>query len=163
MSDPQPDIFGDARINPALEEAALLAEDFEGLILEPYHDPVGYPTIGYGHLLSREPGADLTQWAALPDRDAALELLMKDMLRAAASVDRLIDVPLSVEQEAALIDFAFNCGSGNLMASTLRKVINRGEYADAPAQFRRWVFARGRKLAGLVRRREAEAQLWMAG
>ncbi len=153
----------DAGSHPALAEAAFLAESFEGLSLEPYHDPVGYPTIGYGHLLSREPNADLARWAPLSDRDAAFRLLMKDMSRAAGSVDRLIDVPLSVEQEAALIDFAFNCGSGNLMASTLRRVINRGEYGNAPDQFRRWVFARGRMLAGLVRRREAEVRLWLAG
>lgn len=140
-----------------------MAEDFEGFSLAPYHDPVGYPTIGYGHLLSREPHADLARWAPLPDRAAARALLMKDMVRAAASVDRLIHVPLSVPQEAALIDFAFNCGSGNLMASTLRRVVNRGEYGKAPDQFRRWVYARSRRLAGLVRRREAEARLWMTG
>lgn len=163
MSDAQPGMPGGLGIDLALEGAALLSEDFEGLSLALYHDPVGYPTIGYGQLLSRELHVDLSRWPLLPDREAAHFLLMNDMTRAAVSVDRLIKILLPVEQEAALIDFAFNCGSGNRMASTLRRVINRGDYHEAPDQFRRWEFARGRKLAGLVRRREAEAQLWMAG
>ena len=150
-------------MSDALQAAAELAKPFEGLSLEPYHDPVGYPTIGYGHLLSREVGAPLARWDPLPDEEAADDLLDADMGSAAGSVTRLIQVPLTALQAAALIDFAFNCGAGNLQASTLRRVINRGEFDAAPAQFRRWVYARGVKLNGLVRRREAEAQLWMEG
>ena len=48
--------------DPALRIAATVADDFEGLSLTPYHDPVGYPTLGYGHLLSRVPWAPLEQW-----------------------------------------------------------------------------------------------------
>ena len=107
--------------DPALRIAALLADDFEGLSLDPYHDPVGYPTIGYGHLLSREVGADLSRWEPLADRNAAVALLEIDMGKALRSVWRLIPAPLNDNQEAALADFAFNCGSGNLQASTLRR------------------------------------------
>ena len=146
----------------ALDLAAEIAKPFEGLRLQPYHDPVGFPTIGYGHLLSREPYADLSQWEPLADEHAAEELLQRDMAVAVGAVGRLITVPLTAEQEAALIDFAFNCGAGNLQVSTLRRAINRQEYDAAPEQFRRWVYARGRKLAGLVRRRAAEADLWQS-
>ena len=48
-----------------IDLAAEIAKPFEGLSLEPYHDPVGYPTIGYGHLLSRERCADLSQFHPL--------------------------------------------------------------------------------------------------
>ena len=152
----------DAATDPALRIAASIADDFEGLRLEAYHDVVGYPTIGYGRLLSREPWADLALWAPLESREQAFEMLRVDMTRALNSVWRLILLPLNDHQEAALADFAFNCGGGNLQASTLRRVVNRGEFDEAPRQFRRWVFARGRKLRGLVRRREAEAALFMA-
>jgi lysozyme len=130
------------------------------LLYEPYHDPVGFPTIGYGHLLSREPWADLRRWPAVTEAEADL-LLEEDMAIAAGAVLRQIAVPLSDGQFAALVDFTFNVGAGNLQASTLRRVINRGEYDEAPRQFRRWVYARSVKLAGLVRRREDEVRLWL--
>ena len=82
------------------------------------------------------------------------------MGKALASVGRLITVPLTDHQAAALADFAFNCGPGNLQASTLRAVINRGDYAAASPQFRRWVYAGPVKLPGLVRRRAAEVKMW---
>ena len=85
------------------------------------------------------------------------------MEKAVAAVRRLLVADLFDEQEAALIDFAFDCGAGNLQASTLRCVINHEEHADAPAQFRRWVWAAGRKLPGPIRRRGEGAELYAYG
>ncbi len=130
-------------------------------LYEPYHDPVGFPTIGYGHLLSREPWAPLIRWSAITKTEADA-LLDQDMRLAAGAVLRLIDVALTEGQFAALTDFTFNVGAGNLQLSTLRRAINREEFAEAPRQFRRWVFARGVKLPGLVRRREDEIALWLS-
>lgn len=142
-----------------LELAAELAIPFEGLHLEPYRDPVGYPTIGYGHLLSRDRSRPLSDWPAI-DQARAEELLELDLRRALRAVRNLITYPLSDSRQAALVDFTFNLGSGNLQVSTLRRVINRGELAAAPGQFLRWVYADGLKLPGLVRRRQAEVDLW---
>lgn len=128
-------------------------------LIEPYHDPVGFPTQGYGRLLSRQRWAPLDRWPAIT-AETAWQWLLEDMRKALAAVGRLITVPLTIQQAAALADFAFNCGPGNLQASTLRAVINRGDYAAAPAQFRRWVYAGPVKLPGLVRRRAAEVELW---
>lgn len=146
----------------ALELAAGIAKPFEGLSLCPYLDPVGFPTIGYGHLLSREQGTDLARWPSLADETAAEALLESDMTSAMNSVRRLIIVPLTEPQEGALVDFAFNCGAGNLQLSTLRRVINRGEFDEAPRQFRRWVYAKGRRLKALMHRREAEVELFLS-
>ena len=129
-------------------------------LYEPYYDPVGFPTIGYGHLLSREPWSPLGRWPAITGAEAEA-LLAQDMAYAANAVLRLIGVPLTDGQFAALADFAFNVGAGNLQLSTLRRVINRENYHLAPDQFRRWVFARGVKLPGLVCRREDEVRLWL--
>src|SRR5690606_23348379 len=85
----------------ALELAAELAKPFEGLRLEPYHDPVGFATLGYGHLLSREPWADLGRWQAITEEEAE-RMLREDMASAAASVTRLVTVPLTDYQRAAL-------------------------------------------------------------
>ena len=62
-------------------------------------------------------------------------------------------------RRAALIDFAFTGGAGNLRASALRRVIDHEEHADATAQFRRWVSVAGRNLPGLTRRRGEATEL----
>ena len=140
------------------ERGIALIKRFETLRLEPYHDDAGYPTIGYGHLLSRVKRAALSQWEQIT-MDKALALLKRDVARSERAVARLIEVPLSQGQFDALVSFTFNLGTGALRTSTLRRVLNRGEYHEVPKQLRRWVFAGGRKLRGLVRRREAEIAL----
>lgn len=134
---------------------------FEGLSLEAYHDPVGFPTIGYGHLLSREPFVPLNQWSPI-SKDEAIALLQQDMRKAYRSITILIKVELSYAQQAALMDFCFNCGAGNLQASTLLRKVNQGEFEAVPDQFRRWIYAGGQRLGGLIKRREAESNLWLS-
>ena len=146
------------------EQALDLIRHFEGLRLEPYRDGPGYPTIGWGHLLGRDKSIPIDSFEPIT-RERADELLAIDAQNAAKSVRRLIELPvndngLSESQYAALIDFVFNLGGWQLQVSTLRKVINRGELDDAPEQFARWCYAGATKLPGLVRRRQAEINLW---
>lgn len=158
-------------IEQAVEIAAKLVSrpEFDGLhdpdkrtaLIEPYYDPVGLPTIGYGHLLSRQAWAPLSQFPAITVAQAEA-LLRSDLMKAAAAVMRMVKVTLNANQIAALIDFVFNAGSGNFEISTIRRVINRGDLSAVPAQLMRWVYARGVKLPGLVKRRRVEAELWMA-
>ncbi len=72
---------------------------------------------------------------------------------------RLIPVPLEDGRFDALGSFTFNLGAGALQRSTLRRQVNRQEHGAVPREFRRRVWAGGRKLEGLIRRREAEAEL----
>jgi len=67
-----------------------------------------------------------------------------------------IDTP---ERVAALIDFTFNLGGGNLKASTLRRRVNTGDWEAVPTELRKWNKAGGRVLRGLTIRREAEIAL----
>ena len=90
----------------------------------------------------------------------AENLLRQDVQLAENAVLRLIHVPLTNGQFDALTSFCFNLGSGALQSSTLPRVINREQHDQAPAQLLRWVYAGGRKLKGLQRRREAEAYLY---
>lgn len=138
--------------------AVALAKRFEGLRLAPYHDPAGFPTIGYGTLLSREQWADLARWPAIDEAEAE-RLLLVEMERAAGAVGRLITAPLLAPARAALVDFCYNLGAGALQASTLRARVNRGD-PGAVNEFGRWVYAGGRRLPGLVLRRQAEADLF---
>ncbi|MFM5394388.1 lysozyme [Aeromonas veronii] len=56
----------------------------------------------------------------------------------------------------ALVSFTFNLGAGALQRSTLRLKANRGEHESVPAELMKWAWAAGKKLPGLVRRRQAE-------
>ena len=132
---------------------------FEGFSPIIYMCPAGYPTIGYGHLITE---ANKERFLDGVGEDEALELLRKDVTVAERAVLRLITVPLTQGQFDALVSFTFNLGSGALQRSTLRRKVNREEHDDVPAEFMKWVWAGGRKLKGLVKRRKAEASLYRA-
>ena len=117
----------------------------------------GWPTIGYGHVVRDD---ERERFAHGIDEAAAEKLLRRDVETAERAVLRLIRVPLADGRFDALGSFTFNLGAGALQRSTLRRKVNRGEHDAVPAEFGRWVFAGGRKLRGLVRRREAEAGLY---
>lgn len=133
-----------------------LIRSFEGFSAKPYLCPAGYFTIGYGHVLrpGEQRGASVTP-------EQAAELLAEDILAAEAAVALLVATPLTDGQFDALVSFAFNLGAGALQRSTLRRKLNRREYASAAAEFPRWAWAAGRKLPGLLRRREAERERFL--
>lgn len=138
-----------------IPQAAIdLVKRFEGLRLTRYYDSVNNPTIGYGHLLTKYEAYSVIS------EDQAETILRSDLLKAADAVNRYITYPINDNQYSALIDFTFNLGKGVLQASTLKRVINRGDLKDAGAQFNRWVYAGATKLPGLIFRRHAEAQLF---
>ena len=132
-----------------------LIKRFEGFSRTVYFCPAGYPTIGYGHVV--KDGEDFSNGIM---EGEAEELLRLDAVIAERAVLRLIDVPLTDGQFDALVSFTYNLGGGALQRSTLRRKINREEHTEVPEQFMRWVWAGGRKLKGLVRRREAEISLY---
>jgi len=132
-----------------------LIKRFEGFSRTLYFCPAGYPTIGYGHVAK-----DDEDFSAGIDEAQAEELLRHDAQIAERTVLRLINVPLTDGQFDALVSFTYNLGGGALQRSTLRRKINREEHAEVPEQFMRWVWAGGRKLKGLVRRRAAESCLY---
>ncbi|MCK8356941.1 lysozyme, partial [Erwinia amylovora] len=71
-----------------------------------------------------------------------------------------VKVPLSQSQFDALVSFSYNVGSGALEGSTLLRLLNAGDYDGAHGQFSKWTKAAGVELAGLVRRRAREAEVF---
>ncbi len=142
-----------------VEIAAALCRRFEGFRGRPYLCPAGVPTIGYGSTTYEHGGpVRLTDATITPERANAL--LMHDILtRRKPAVLRLCPGADTPERRAALIDFAFNLGTGALASSTLRKRVNAGRWEDAKHELSRWVRGGGRVLPGLVKRRAAEALL----
>lgn len=139
--------------------AAGLCRPFEGLYLRPYLCPAGVPTIGYGSTFYAD-GSRVQMTDPPITREQAEDLLMHTLrTRFAPAVARLCPGADTPGRVAALIDFAYNVGEGNLRNSTLRRRVNDGQWDDVPAQLMRWNKAGGRVLAGLTRRRAAEAAL----
>lgn len=125
--------------------AAML---FEGHRATPYRDVTGVPTVCYGHT------GDVRNRAYSPAECQAL--LRADMGEANATVHRCIRVPMTVGQEAALTDAAYNIGPHIVCGSSLQRMANTGNWRGACAQLSRWVYAGGQKLPGLVKRRADE-------
>lgn len=134
-------------------QAIALIKQFEGCRLSAYQDIRGIWTIGFGETAGVTEGMTITQ-------EQADEYLARDLQSFAAAIDRLITTKLNDNQFSALLDFTYNLGSGTLQRSTLRMKINRGELSGIPRQLEKYCYAGTVKSWGLLRRREAEAELW---
>ncbi len=163
-----------------LSQAVELIKSFEGIPdgdpttvnLDPYLCPAGYWTIGWGHVALDPRGKQIkgAENKALArsvypggiTKAEAEVLLTDDVRRFSAGVEQLLKVTVSDARFCALVSFAFNVGVGALERSTLLRLVNEGAFAQVPAQFLRWTKAGGKELAGLKRRREAEAKLWQS-
>ena len=70
-------------------------------------------------------------------------------------LESVVNVPFKSEwQKAALTDFTFNLGIESVKSSTLIKKVNQGKHTEACKELTKWVYAKGKKLKGLVIRRE---------
>ena len=132
-----------------------LIKNFEGCRLTAYRCPANILTIGYGHT-----GSDVSTGQKITQEQAE-KLLKSDLLVHCNNVSRLVKVPLTQNQFDALVSFEFNVGYGNFASSTMLKLLNQKKYREAAAQFDRWVYANGKVLAGLVKRRAAEKTLFL--
>jgi lysozyme len=59
----------------------------------------------------------------------------------------------------AIVDFAYNLGTGRLQTSTLKRKINAQDWDGAKEQLLLWTKGGGRVLPGLLKRRNAECRL----
>lgn len=127
--------------------------EFEGFSNTAYRCPAGKWTCGIGHTS----GVTATTTCT---RKEAERWLREDLAPVEAYVNTIEQVRTQGQYDA-LVDFAYNLGIGNLKSSTLLRKIKEGApTGDIQEQFRRWVYAGGKVLKGLVKRREWEAQRW---
>jgi lysozyme len=131
-----------------------LVKSFEGLKLRAYLCPAKVWTIGYGST-----GPHVTPGKTITEAQAE-QLIKDDLDRFEKAVTRLVTVPLTQNQYDALVSFAFNVGISALERSTLLKRVNAKLFDQAKAEFAKWNRAGGKPLAGLTRRRAAEAALF---
>lgn len=137
-----------------LAAAAAFVASHEGYIPYVYPDPIAVPTSCFGHVgPENTPGRRFT-------RGECEKLLEADLHIARDAVRRCVRIPLTDGQEVALTSLVYNIGARNFCASTLVRRANAGEPSFVWCkEFHRWVFAKGRKLPGLVKRRREEAEL----
>ena len=151
--------------------AAPLVERFEGMArivpggVQAYPDPGtgGKPwTIGVGSTTD-ENGAPINPgdvWT-LPRARARFEAHLAEF---AEGVDKLLaGKPATAPQKAALTSLAYNIGLSALARSTVLRLHRAGDYAGAAKAFAMWNKAGGKVMAGLTRRRAAEAELYRSG
>lgn len=134
-------------------EGLALIKKFEGCELTAYQCSAGVWTIGYGHTKGVEKGMTIS-------KESAEEMLVEELNEYENYISDNVTSPLSQNQFDAMVSWVYNLGPSNLLASTLLKVLNAGDYDGVPAQIKRWNKAGGQTLDGLIRRREAESLLF---
>ena len=135
------------------QECIDLVKFFEGFESKAYLCPAGVWTIGYGRTKNVKEGDMVNELQA--ERD-----LLEELEEFGEQVLSVVRVSIKQHQFDALVSWTYNLGVGNLQSSTLLKKLNSGDKNSVPSEMVRWNKAAGKVLAGLTRRREAEAKLW---
>lgn len=143
-----------ANQSESLDILIPLIKRFEGFVTKAHRDHDGQLTIGYGftHHVSTRTRMSRAQ------ADRLLQILAKETLQdvVAASPRLRKETP---EVIAAISDFTFNVGLGAYQGSDVKRAIDKDNHARACTELKGWVYARGRRLSGLVKRRAAECRL----
>ena len=151
-----------SKIRLALSALAFSAAGFVGLL--GYEGFTGQatipvkgdvPTIGFGTTEGVKLGDTITP-------EAAIERAFRDIRKTESAIHKCVDVPLSQGEYDAFTSFAYNVGTSAFCSSTLVKKLNAGDYSGACQELKRWVYVKGRKVQGLVNRREKEFQMCMS-
>lgn len=127
----------------------------EGLRTSTYLDPVGIPTVCYGHT---GPDVRMGQTYTRAECEA---IVVEDIAKHRAGIERCITAPLTSNQRDAAVSLAFNIGVSRFCGSTLARKLNREDYIGAADEFPKWKYAGGRVLRGLVTRRAKERALFL--
>lgn len=158
------------------ENGIRLIKQFEGLHdgdltqigLQPKMCPAGVWTEGYGHVIKDKTGRQLKgehnkemayKMSVIKDEHMAMLVLRKDLLRYESIVKQNIRVPLSQNEFDALVSHTYNTGG----SETLFKLVNLQPRDKAKLRLwftTKYIMASGRVLPGLVKRRQAEADLF---
>ncbi len=134
-----------------------LIKKYEGLRTTAYLCPAGIWTIGYGHT------GDEVRAGYKMSAEQAEEQLRSDLKLFEEVVTKYVETTLKQNQFDALVSLIYNIGAGAFIGSTLFRLVNsKPNHPDIEAEFGKWVNARGRRLPGLVKRRDEECKLYFS-
>nr|WJZ50382.1 GH24 muramidase [Mortierella sp. ZY002] len=147
-----------------LNDAGInLIKEFEGFVPRPAPDPIGLPTVGYGHLCQTK-GCGEVKYSFPLTTATATALLKDDLPKYTSCLAKALNgkPKLNKNQWAALASWTFNVGCGNMKSSSLITRLNAGQNPNTVAteELPKWKLAGGKVLPGLVRRRAAEVKLF---
>lgn len=133
----------------------------EGFKSQPYLCPAKVPTIGYGS--TRYADNTPVQMSDKPITVAQAEALLLATLAKEyePAVNRYVRVVINQNQFDALVSFVYNLGIQALRTSTLLRLVNENKFIAASSEFKKWIWANGKKLPGLIIRRERERLLFL--
>ena len=144
------------------KEGIALIKEFEGCKLKAYKCPAGVWTIGIGSTRYAN-GSKVKECDKLRDESHADELLKATLATFTHTVNTAIHPPMTQNEFDALVCICYNIGTTGFATSTLVKLFNAGvTKEEVSRQFLRWDKAGGKPLAGLTRRRAAEAKLFLS-
>ncbi|KAI1917254.1 hypothetical protein LOZ65_005145, partial [Ophidiomyces ophidiicola] len=154
------DLEARACIGPDVNAATIsLIKEFEGFVPRPAPDPIGLPTVGYGHLCKSK-GCSEVPYPFPLTQDTATSLLKSDLkeFQQTITLSTKTLVVLNANQYGALVSWSFNVGSAAAKSSTLIQRLNAGQAPNTviSEELPKWNKAGGQVLPGLVRRRNAE-------
>ncbi|KAI1937723.1 hypothetical protein LOZ58_002169 [Ophidiomyces ophidiicola] len=157
------DLEARACIGPDVNAATIsLIKEFEGFVPRPAPDPIGLPTVGYGHLCKSK-GCSEVPYPFPLTQDTATSLLKSDLkeFQQTITLSTKTLVVLNANQYGALVSWSFNVGSAAAKSSTLIQRLNAGQAPNTviSEELPKWNKAGGQVLPGLVRRRNAEVNL----
>lgn len=125
---------------------------FEGERLIAYRDPVGIVTDCFGHTKTAKMGTKNTH-------EQCMAKLKTDFEEHYAGMTACIKHELPVHVLGATLSLTFNIGVQKFCNSTIAKKFNAGDIAGGCAEFSRWIYAGGKVLPGLVKRRAEERRV----
>lgn len=141
--------------------AAKLIAQFEGLRLKAYRDTGGIWTIGYGSTKDPYTGVSVKEGDAI-SKETALDWLNKDIAQRQVAIRKLVKVPVTANQLAALTSLAYNIGLGAFQRSTLLRLLNqKAPIQQVADQFLRWNKVNNQEVKGLTNRRILEKELFL--
>jgi len=147
-----------------------MIEQLEGSRSHMYLDVAGFPTIGVGHLLERAEllsgkiwiGRQSVDWRNGLTKIQIQKLLAHDLKKFEQTVNEKVRMELFQSEFDALVSFSFNIGQKAFSDSTLLSHLNRGWFNKVPEQFKRWKWAGGRIVQGLINRRKREVAMFLS-
>ncbi|TCJ96163.1 lysozyme [Volucribacter psittacicida] len=142
------------------ERGLAIIGNAEGCRQTPYYCPAGILTVGIG---TAETSGEKIEQGKVYSLDDIAQAWVKQLKVAEKCVNRFgngRNMPLGAFE--AMVSLTFNTGCGKMQSSTLFRMANQGYTPAMCNQFERWVYSGGKKLNGLVKRRQQEKALCLA-